>query len=295
MANILAAIGRAAPAINQTMNDILDRPKIEEEWQQRKALTQANLEMMQGRLAEEKKRKEWLNSPNDVTVQSWYGHFGEPFKKNLFEAGRKAKAWDEKGVGTNESVTNFMKTFMTNEELMQPAWEMEIASRREKVEKANNSYLKAFEDKNTPQDKLNKLKQELDDANEEYGKSLKFGKSYDKMVEMKHNLQGASNFIHWLRQSGQWDQLSPQEQKMIMYSAMAGGMRGVQDYWKEREKQLGKTQKMVEKTVDLGDKVEYIYTDGTRETKPKGKLPAQETEGQKETEYDRKYRRGLVS
>ena len=31
--------------------------------------------------------------------------------------------------------------------------------------------------------------------------------------------------------------------------------------------------KRVERTVDLGNQVEYIYTDGTRETKPKGRIP----------------------
>jgi len=35
----------------------------------------------------------------------------------------------------------------------------------------------------------------------------------------------------------------------------------------------GAGSKMVERTVDLGDKVEYIYTDGARETKPKGAIP----------------------
>lgn len=34
-----------------------------------------------------------------------------------------------------------------------------------------------------------------------------------------------------------------------------------------------KPQKTIERTVDLGDKVEYIYSDGTKETKAKGKLP----------------------
>ena len=38
-------------------------------------------------------------------------------------------------------------------------------------------------------------------------------------------------------------------------------------------------QKAIERTVDLGDKVEYIYADGTREVKPKGKLPGAGQEG----------------
>ena len=35
--------------------------------------------------------------------------------------------------------------------------------------------------------------------------------------------------------------------------------------------------KQIERTVDLGDKVEYIYANGTRETKPKGKIPTERT------------------
>jgi len=51
----------------------------------------------------------------------------------------------------------------------------------------------------------------------------------------------------------------------------------------EQDKELAKykqglkpttTGKTVERTVDLGDTVEYIYTDGTRETKPKGVSPS---------------------
>jgi hypothetical protein len=41
----------------------------------------------------------------------------------------------------------------------------------------------------------------------------------------------------------------------------------------EALKQEGKSPKSIERTVDLGDKVEYIYFDGTREIKAKGKLP----------------------
>ncbi len=37
---------------------------------------------------------------------------------------------------------------------------------------------------------------------------------------------------------------------------------------------VGGSGKMVERTVDLGNQVEYIYADGTRETKPKGRVPS---------------------
>lgn len=48
-------------------------------------------------------------------------------------------------------------------------------------------------------------------------------------------------------------------------------------YGKDGKKQIvdigGKSDKQIEKTVDLGDKIEYIYADGTREMKPKGMAP----------------------
>lgn len=41
------------------------------------------------------------------------------------------------------------------------------------------------------------------------------------------------------------------------------------------EEQKQKPGKAIERTVDLGDKVEYHYTDGRVETKPKGKIPSE--------------------
>ena len=40
-----------------------------------------------------------------------------------------------------------------------------------------------------------------------------------------------------------------------------------------------KPQKQIERTVDLGNQVEYIYTDGTRETQPKGATPRDPSTG----------------
>jgi hypothetical protein len=55
--------------------------------------------------------------------------------------------------------------------------------------------------------------------------------------------------------------------------------------------------KMVERTVDLGDQVEYIYTDGTRETRRKGATPSSSTPDDDKATYvtDRQGRRVLVS
>lgn len=49
----------------------------------------------------------------------------------------------------------------------------------------------------------------------------------------------------------------------------AGALEGA----KETAKQAARPDKTVERTVDLGDKVEYIYVDGTREVKKKGVSP----------------------
>ena len=70
--------------------------------------------------------------------------------------------------------------------------------------------------------------------------------------------------------------------------AKAEGFPGtIMDFFKD--KQLTKSPKQIERTVVLGDKVEYIYADGTREVKPKGKLPPDPNV------EDTAYRRTLVT
>lgn len=43
--------------------------------------------------------------------------------------------------------------------------------------------------------------------------------------------------------------------------------------------------KQVERTVDLGNRVEYVYTDGSREVKPKGAVPGSGGAGKNEGDY----------
>jgi hypothetical protein len=60
-----------------------------------------------------------------------------------------------------------------------------------------------------------------------------------------------------------------ESKKKELVSVPAGGL-----YDPSKGEIIGGTPgKKIERTVDLGDKVEYIYADGTSETKPKGKLP----------------------
>ena len=53
-----------------------------------------------------------------------------------------------------------------------------------------------------------------------------------------------------------------------------GGLTGLREYVEEGTvPPAAKEEKLVERTVDLGNEIEYIYTDGSRETKPKGRAP----------------------
>lgn len=64
--------------------------------------------------------------------------------------------------------------------------------------------------------------------------------------------------------------LTPEQAETGRLTALAGAGTEGQDILASLAEGGGK---LIERTVDLGDKVEFIYTDGTRETKPKGMSP----------------------
>lgn len=61
-----------------------------------------------------------------------------------------------------------------------------------------------------------------------------------------------------------------QQSQIDLRAAQAESARALANV---RENPVAKPVKQVERTVDLGDKVEYIYTNGEREVKPKGVTP----------------------
>jgi hypothetical protein len=86
---------------------------------------------------------------------------------------------------------------------------------------------------------------------------------YNKILGTDFKYQGEDDKYHIVEGNG--------KVLAINKSALAAG-KSLPEATQELD--MGKKEKMVERTVDLGDQVEYIYTDGSRELKAKGKSPS---------------------
>lgn len=286
----LADLGRASPALSRTWSDIMGENRARrqeavqgeemalrrEKFQQEKAISDVTLQKEQMALEAQKKKEAWLDEPMDITTHPTFMGLSQETQNKVKQDFSTQKVTDASGRGTRRNILGHIDMMEKTPKLLDSYLTVEMNARHDDVLKANEDLQKELQKPDADPQKVSKLQATFDVTNQKYTGLMKNRKDYTEAMQWKASIDATTGEIKRLQSEGKLGQM-PEALKQSMFMALrTGDLKTVNDVLKEWAKSELKSEKKVERTVDLGNKVEYIYTDGTREMKPKGKLPGDE-------------------
>lgn len=249
MANILADIGRAniGETAIQGIRGIAAIQGLQTQKQQQAIQAYQYKQMME--------QEERMNRKIDITAHPMFLQLPDQVKPQVLNFFASSGFTDPKGVGEMRNIVQGIQMIEGTKDTFQGFMGPVVEAKKQK-------YIETY---NALQDELAKgtdlkgkkvltLQAQLKKSQMDYESSSgNFQKHLDRLDEIEAaKKQSVSEYGKWLRDLGQTD--SPENRTEYMRMQGKG--------------------KSIERTIDLGDKVEIHYTDGTVEAKRKGVPPA---------------------
>jgi len=297
---LFAAIGRARPAIESTMTDIEERPRREQAFQsqmglqgQQRALNQMQIERIQMQNAEMKKEQERQNAPMDITTTLFFQGFSQGAQNSMRQAMEGVGVIDKSGRGKTGNIEKFFAQQAKVEPGLDPWIQQTEKDRHDDFMKKQEIFIKKSKDPNAAPEDVARAKEAMELSKTSYESSMQKAVQVKEFREKERNRESIREAIQKSKQAGEWDKVPPELQNLFLMTEKTGNLKELEETLKqiaiEKAKAGVKQGKQIERTVDLGNKVEYIYTDGTKEIKSKGRFPTQETQ----SDFDKKWNRSI--
>ncbi len=186
----LANIGRASPAITQTMTDIEERPRRALRWGweqeqvgqqkeifgQQKALNEMNINAEKAKAAERQKREDFLKKPWNADLDLVFSGSSDEFKNKAIKTMRQIGILDEKGMGTMEGREMMVKMLREKPDITKVFMEDQELQFREQAQEALDKLRKTQSKPDTKPEDIQKLMQNAKITQERLANHQKAGK-----------------------------------------------------------------------------------------------------------------------
>ena len=240
MANGLAALGRASPALSRTWSDIMGENRARrqeaiqgEQWQQQKAISDVTLQREQMALETQKKQEAWLSETIDITTHPTFMGLSPETQNRVKQDFSTQRITDISGRGTRRDIFRQVDMMEKTPKLLDSYLTVEMNARHSDVLKANETLQKEIQKPDANPQKVAQLQAQFDVVNEKYIGLLKNRKDYMDGMEWKANIDAITGEIRRLQSEGKLGQMPEALKQSMFMSLKTGDLKSVNEILKE--------------------------------------------------------------